>query len=62
MSKFEMIQQHNEGIDYPEKYDETYIATKHVQSYELEIATTIYGMILKYNLIKQAFSLAMNIY
>lgn len=37
MSNLETIKQYNEGKVYPEKYDETYLATKHIQKHPLEI-------------------------
>lgn len=41
MSNLNTIEQYNKGTLFPEKYDETYIATKHVQDYSLEIPEKI---------------------
>lgn len=37
MANIDKIEEYNNGTLWPEKYDETYIATKHIQSYPLEL-------------------------
>lgn len=45
MANLEKILEYNDGTLWPNNYDETYLATKHVQNYPLVIADDIVGKI-----------------
>ena len=47
MANLDKIEEYNKGTIFPENYNETYLATKHVQQYPLEVIHDIVGELKK---------------
>lgn len=47
MANLDKIEEYNKGTIFPENYNETYLATKHVQRYPLEVIHDIVGELKK---------------